>query len=74
MGTATLASIRFPNSPANMSLMQLRPAADQFGVSVDLLRDLINTGELKPYRLGRRILIDPDELLALASRNAGRQA
>ena len=43
-----------------MPLVNLRTLSKQYSISVSKLRDLVKTG-LPHYRLGRKILVDPEE-------------
>ncbi len=47
--------------------------AERIGLGMTLTRTLIRTGEIRSFRIGRAILITPDDLARFVSeRSAGR--
>lgn len=49
---------------ARQQAIQIRPAADMYGVSPDVIRQAIYSGELKAKKVGTRWLIRMADLVA----------
>lgn len=56
-----------PNPAPSSRLVALKVAADRFDCSERTIRRMISAGELRGFRVGKRLLrVDADELDALA--------
>jgi excisionase family DNA binding protein len=53
-------------------LLGLKEAAEAVGLSHWTLRQYVREGKVKAIRLGRRVLIEPDELKRLVEQGRGK--
>jgi len=69
-------NVKFPSqvlSAAQVRLLSLQQAACYISISYWTLRDLVWRGELPAVRVGRRILIDRQDLESFIERNKARE-